>query len=238
MDITHFKKEFTVSDMGITPEAISRVMGYKNNDTPEPVLILIKEAISKIAGFGDIRAEYKIFESITFNNTDKSILISGKAFNLSNIIYNQVKKSSAAALFICTAGKSTDALIRSAKEEKDLLLEYIYDVIGSEIAEAAAAEMEEHLREASKNEGLNISMRFSPGYCGWMLQEQKQLFSFFPDNFCGITLTASSFMSPVKSVSGIIGIGSCQYKSVYQCHICNDRNCIYRNKKLLSGGPR
>jgi hypothetical protein len=227
-----------MGDMGITPEAISRVMGYKHNDTPEPVLILIKEAISKITGFNDIRAEYKIFDNILFNSTDKSITISEKPFILNNIIYNQVKKSTAVALFICTAGKSTDALIRSAKEEKDLLLEYIYDVVGSEIAEAAASKMEDHLREIAQAEGMNISMRFSPGYCGWGLQEQKQLFSFFPDNFCGITLSASSFMSPVKSVSGIIGIGSCQYKSVYQCHICNDRNCIYRNKKLLSGGPR
>jgi len=232
MNITDFKKEFTVSDMGITPEAISRVMGYKHNDTPEPVLILIKEAISKISGFNDIRAEYKVFDNISFNSDDKSILISGKSFSLNSIIYNQVKRSTAAALFICTAGKSSDALIRSAKEENDLLLEYIYDVIGSEIAEAAASEMEEHLREAAKAGGLNISMRFSPGYCGWGLQDQKQLFSFFPGNFCGITLSASSFMSPVKSVSGIIGIGSCQYKSVYQCHICNDRNCIYRNKKM------
>jgi hypothetical protein len=230
MDITDFKAEFSFSDTAITPATISRVMGYEHDDAPEPVLILIKEAISNIYAISDIRAEYKIFDSIALNNKEKTLNISDICFNLKSIIFKQIKESTAMAQFICTAGRSLEELIRSAKKENDILLEYVYDMIGSEIAEAAANKMEEHLREAAQAEGLNISMRFSPGYCGWEVQEQKKLFSFFPDNFCGITLSGSSFMSPVKSVSGIIGIGSCQYKSVYQCHICNDKYCIYRNK--------
>ncbi|MCK7538940.1 MAG: hypothetical protein MZV63_52410 [Marinilabiliales bacterium] len=47
-----------------------------------------------------------------------------------------------------------------------------------------------------------ITNRFSPGYCGWDVAEQHKLFSFFKDNFCGITLTESALMNPVKSVSG------------------------------------
>jgi|WetSurMetagenome_2_1015567.scaffolds.fasta_scaffold22683_3 hypothetical protein len=230
MNITDFKAEFSFSDTLITPATISRVMGYEHDDAPEPVLILINEAISNISSINDIRAEYKIFDSIELNNKEKALYISDVCFNLKSIIFKQIKESTAVALFICTAGRSLEELIRSAKKENDLLLEYVYDIIGSEIAEAAASRMEENLRSVKNNEGLNISMRFSPGYCGWEVQEQKKLFSFFPDNFCGITLSESSFMSPVKSVSGIAGIGACQYKTIYQCHICNDKYCIYRNK--------
>jgi len=38
-------------------------------------------------------------------------------------------------------------------------------------------------------------------------------------------------MKPVKSVSGIIGIGRDVKYAPYQCHACEDKNCIYRNRK-------
>ncbi|MFN2335640.1 MAG: hypothetical protein ABR560_01615, partial [Bacteroidales bacterium] len=58
-----------------------------------------------------------------------------------------------------------------------------------------------------------------------------KLFSFFKDNFCAITLTDSALMNPVKSVSGLIGIGRDVRYTSYQCHICDNKNCIYRNRK-------
>jgi len=68
---------------------------------------------------------------------------------------------------------------------------------------------------------------FSPGYCNWSMAEQQKLFSLLPPGFCGIQLSPSSLMHPIKSVSGIIGIGtSCKQKG-YQCEWCNDKDCIY-----------
>jgi len=75
--------------------------------------------------------------------------------------------------------------------------------------------------------GLHVSESFSPGYCSWDVAEQHKLFSFFPTNFCGITLSDSSLMKPVKSVSGIIGIGSDLNRKVHHCLICNDKTCMY-----------
>jgi hypothetical protein len=232
MDISDFKSEYSIPDLGITPAVISKVMGYSHNDAPEPVLALITDVISQISCFTDVRAEYKIVDDIVFDDSTRTIKVSGITFYLKNIIYSQIKHSSEVALFICTAGNSIEAKTGNAKREKDLLLEYVYDVIGSEIAEVAASKLEAHLRKVKKNEGKNVSMRFSPGYCGWEVNEQKMLFKFFPDNYCHIALTESSFMTPVKSVSGIMGIGSYSFKTNYQCSICKDQNCIYRNRKI------
>ena len=113
----------------------------------------------------------------------------------------------------------------------DLLKGYVYDVIGSEVVEAAADMMQEELKVEAAARGKNITNRFSPGYCGWDVAEQHKLFSFFRDNFCGITLTGSALMNPIKSVSGLIGIGENVKYAPYQCHLCDDRNCIYRNRK-------
>ncbi len=100
-----------------------------------------------------------------------------------------------------------------------------------EVVENAADMMHHELKAEAAVRGKKITNRFSPGYCGWDVAEQHKLFTFFRDNFCGITLTESALMNPVKSVSGLIGIGRDVKYAAYQCHVCNDKNCIYRNRK-------
>lgn len=49
-----------------------------------------------------------------------------------------------------------------------------------------------------------------------------------PDRPCGIELTESSLMYPIKSVSGIIGIGSRVERKPYGCTICRNTACYKR----------
>jgi hypothetical protein len=78
---------------------------------------------------------------------------------------------------------------------------------------------------------MKITNRYSPGYCDWNVGEQHKLFSFFPDNYCGIRLTPSALMDPVKSVSGIIGIGENVKRNDYTCRVCDMKDCIYRRSR-------
>jgi cobalamin-dependent methionine synthase I len=50
-------------------------------------------------------------------------------------------------------------------------------------------------------------MRYSPGYCGMDLRQQQNLFRLVPAESIGITLLPSQLMQPMKSVSGIVGLG-------------------------------
>jgi len=101
-------------------------------------------------------------------------------------------------------------------------------MIGSEVVEAAADKMHEMLCEEMQEIGLKISNRYSPGYCGWDVSEQKKLFQFFPEKYCGIQLLESCLMTPIKSISGIIGIGPYIHFRGYNCGQCEMENCIYR----------
>ena len=78
---------------------------------------------------------------------------------------------------------------------------YIADSLGSIIAEKTADCMEvafEYILE--KN--WKHTNRYSPGYCGWRFGTTK-LFPLFPIAApCGIRLTDSSLMVPIKSVRG------------------------------------
>jgi hypothetical protein len=206
-------------------------MGYEPGTAPEPVTILIREISEELKTTGDIRAEYRLFSDIRLIRDSKTIEIEGVVFNVKPIIFGQIKEADEAALFICTAGPAVGEMSRRSMQEGDLLKGYVYDVIGSEVVENAADSMQEELRAAAASGGRMITNRFSPGYCGWDVAEQHQLFSFFNDNFCGITLTESALMKPVKSVSGLIGIGANVRFAPYQCKLCDDKNCIYRNRK-------
>ena len=206
-------------------------MGYQTGTAPEPVSILINEVTEELLSLGGIKAEYRVFKEISLSRENRSLQVEGITFNVRPIIYRQIKEAEEVALFICTAGPVVGEMCRQSMKDGDLLRGYVYDVIGSEIVEAAADRMQEEMRKSIAALGKEITNRFSPGYCGWDVAEQHKLFSFFKDNYCGITLTESALMNPIKSVSGIIGIGRNVRYTPYQCKLCDDKNCIYRNKK-------
>lgn len=212
-------------------EALERAMGYLPGTAPEPVTELIQEASEELITLGGVKTEYRIFSNIRLWPEDKTVEIEGVIFHVKPIIYSQITDAEEVTLFICTAGPLVGEMSRRSMKEGDLLRGYVYDVIGSEVVECAADTMQDELKKAAGTRGMNITNRFSPGYCGWDVAEQHKLFSFFKDNFCDITLTPSALMNPVKSVSGLTGIGRNVRYTSYQCHKCDDSNCIYRNRK-------
>ena len=160
-----------------------------------------------LSRYAILRLNTELFENIHFDNETKSVTIDNIIFQIKKIVYTQLKKSDSVALFLCTAGQEIGIRSRKAMQERDLLRGYIYDVVGSEIVEAAADLMQADLEKSMLDSGMKITNRYSPGYCGWDVAEQHKLFQLIPDNYCGIKLTPSALMDPVKSISGIIGIG-------------------------------
>ena len=223
--------QFAFSDLKINVVQIEKVMGYKEGESHETISELVQKVLIEAETDFRIRAEYAVFPVAKFNETEKSVEINNLVFNLKKIVYGQIKKSDSIAVFLCTAGEETGIRSRRAMKNGDLLTGYIYDVIGSEIAEAAADLMQNNLRENMASEGKKITNRYSPGYCGWDVTEQYKLFQLMPDNFCGIELNTSALMDPEKSVSGFIGIGEHVRYNRYTCRLCDMKDCIYRRVK-------
>ena len=153
------------------------------------------------------------------------------AFDMGNIILRQLRGSEAYALFMCTAGEEFETFQQRLKTEGDMVRVFIADALGSVIAEKCADQMELTLQESIDKLGWKRTNRFSPGYCGWHVSEQQKLFPQFEGHTCGITLTESSLMVPIKSVSGIIGLGREVRKLDYTCGLCTFEKCYKRKKK-------
>lgn len=222
--------QFDFNDLEINVSQIESAIGYKKGESQEAIAELIDKALKEAGHICRIKAEYRIYDEMEFNETEKSLTVKNVNFNISKIIFGQIKKSDSAAIFLCTAGEEIGIMSRNAMKKKDLLSGYIYDIVGSETVESAADKMQDELQNAMSAESLKITNRFSPGYCGWNVSEQHKLFKLMPDNYCGIRLLPSSLMDPEKSVSGIIGVGNNVKRLPYKCNLCDMKDCIYRRK--------
>lgn len=229
--------QFSFNELGIQPEDLIPLLGFDEGIIPEPFPEIINNALKDAADFCTIRGGYKILKFIEINQKETTIKIENLLFYPSKIITTQLKNSDSTAIFVCTAGEK---ISNHANEilQVDPILSFIFDIIGSVCVEKAMDKIQQYLHAEMQKSGLNISDRFSPGYCEWSVAEQQKLFSLLPDNFCGISLSSSSLMYPIKSVSGIIGIGESLSQKGYQCEWCSDKNCIYgtikrERRKLL-----
>jgi len=226
-------KTFTYDfkDLKLTVDQIERFMGYQPGESTELVADLISDVLKEAETMCSIKTEYKIFEGAHFETDNRSLTIGKQVFDIKKIVYGQLKKSDSIAMFICTAGGEIGIRSKAAMKEGDLLRGYVYDTVGSEVVETAADRMQDELETLMLSSGKKITNRFSPGYCDWDVSEQHKLFSFFPYNFCGIRVTPSALMDPVKSVSGFIGIGENVKRQPYTCSFCDMKDCIYRRSK-------
>lgn len=223
--------KYDVTELGLTTAKIVKTIGYTPEDVPASVIDIIVSTLKESLSLSSVKAEYHIYRHFTIDTESASVAIGNIIFNTRKIILSQLKGASAAVLFLATAGPEIGISSKKQMASGDLLEGYITDVVGSEIVEAAVDLMQETLAREAGAEGLNITNRFSPGYCGWDVAEQHKLFSLIPDNYCGIKLTESALMNPVKSVSGLIGLGREARYRPYSCSRCDSKNCIYRNKK-------
>lgn len=162
-------------------------------------------------------------------------------FNPGSIITARLNHSEALCFFVATAGERFEQYQQQLMRNGDMVRVYIANEIGSMIAESAADCMEEALQEQLTPKGLHRTNRYSPGYCGWDVCEQTLLFSLFPHGQkdapsalptpCGIELSESCLMHPIKSVSGVIGIGHEVKRMQYTCDLCRMPTCYKRKNK-------
>ena len=226
--MTYSTFQYKYEDLDIDLTQIEKVLGYGEGEDRVIVNAEIEGMLNEPELFSNIRAEYRIYENIEFMNTDKSLNINNINFQIHKTVYGQIKKADSLAVILSTAGEEIGIRTRKAMSEGDPLTGYIYDIVGSLVVDAAVNLVQSELEKTVLSGGRKITNRYSPGYCGWDVSEQHKLFRLVPDNFCGIRLTDSALMDPVKSISGIIGIGEKVRFNRNTCRLCDMKDCVYR----------
>ena len=212
------EKTLSFEELGITAADVYEQMGYHDAQpdkaTQQETATILKEVSQWL------RPRFSYF-----------VVNKQPDFEMGNIILRQLRGSEAFALFICTSGLEFETYQHRLKEQSDMVRVFIADALGSVIAEKCADQMEKALQESIEKLGWHHTNRFSPGYCGWHVSQQQLLFPLFQGHTCGVKLTDSSLMIPIKSVSGIIGLGEKVRKLDYTCGLCDFKQCYKRKKK-------
>ena len=215
-------------ELAIDRSIVERDLGYRKGPTPEIVRQLIDEILPEVPLRLTIQCGYRILPQDLVSFTNEGILCGDVQISTGPIIANQLKKSKTVALFVSTAGPLLEQWSRQLMADGDMMKGFLVDAVGSEVADRASEWLEKHLAEHVDPRGWAVTNRYSPGYCDWPVTDQQKLFSFLPPLFCGISLTPSSLMIPIKSLSGIIGLGPDVQRGAYQCSICDLKDCFRR----------
>lgn len=146
------------------------------------------------------------------------------------------------ALFAITLGQPLSAAVAECFAGADFALAYVLDAMASVAADVAAAAAERWYGRALRERGWatpdGAVLRYSPGYCGWDITGQRQLFATLRPDGIGITLNDSCLMQPLKSVSGVLIAGP---RAIHRfppdfdfCERCEERTCRQRLAALAA----
>jgi hypothetical protein len=218
------------SRIQVHPEDIALLLGTKENHHDAHAATLVEQYIGVCRQLMAPSAAC-IYRDTLEADSAEHIAIEGLTFRTGKIVQNMLRQSTRYAFFLVTVGVEPEKLARDLLERGEYLEAYITDLVASALVDSVAACVHEDIRKKADLQGLKVTNRYSPGYCSWDVAEQQKLFTLFPENACGISLSDSSLMNPVKSISGIIGTGPRVTFNEYTCEICPMKTCQFRKPK-------
>lgn len=230
------EKILTYDELDISLHDIYEQMGYQDETPDSSVVYEVSVMLSDIRRWLKPQMAFSVMRGVAETEENSLRLYpdsntEGVIFRCGRIVTRQVRQAEAFCIFVCTAGTEYQELMERLTEEGDMVRLYIAHAIGSVIAERCADNMEQVLQRQIEKLSWRRTNRFSPGYCGWNVSEQRMLFPLFHGHTAGVTLTPSSLMMPIKSVSGIIGLGRDVKYLEYTCGLCDYKDCYKRRNK-------
>ena len=210
MSKIHVERGFAIS---VSRAEIARCLGYGRNQIPPRVAAALDE----------------------IEKTAPALLETACAFRMmtSDEYFHSHYVCHIGALVVClvTIGPQLENAVGRHKDAGDLSRALILDSYGSASAEAAADAAEEFVRAKAGETGLKCSARFSPGYGGWNLAEQKWVFAALGGDALGVRLTEGCMLVPRKSITFAMTIGDqpVDMRDADVCEYCGMVNCRFKH---------
>ncbi len=231
-DDTTFEVEIPFDELPVALDDIGTILGYPVGTVPDHFGEMIDYVLRQLADHGTIRGGFRIIGCERRTYDYDGLYVDQVYFSMHRIVTRALRKSEKAVLFVCTLNANIETWPSESNSKNDPVLQYIIDAISSVAVEKATDLLHDTIGIEMQHRGLRITNRYSPGYCLWPVADQHLLFSLLPPKFCGVTLTESALMIPIKSVSGIIGAGHEVVFAEYLCDVCGVKDCLHRASRL------
>ena len=213
----------------ISKERVFRLLGRKDKE----VSVRLSKKIDKhIAGMEKTIRPKVLYTTKKIRKIEGSTLTLEGGIKLKSAkISKTLCRCDRVTFFLATIGEQIDDVIDTSLRKKKLSDAYIYDAIGSAAVEATVEDFQNKMDKAVKEKDQRTTLRFSPGYCDWKINEQEKVFSVLENDLIDVDLNESYLMAPRKSVSGVFGIGSRKLvdkDETNPCRICGMHTCVAR----------
>lgn len=218
-------------DEPIDASEVLRYLGYPEGVRPRPhIAKTVDTWIEQAHELAEPRATYWMLPVVEKDRRRLCVQSPAGTTEFRGAIGEFLGAAQAVGVFIATAGPRVERRASELMRKGDELGAMVLNAVGAERAEAAEAVVIAELRQAIRPSGLAPTLPYSPGYCGMALGEQQKLFALLDGGAVGVSLTAKCLMRPIKSVSGLIGLGPAPDVAAYgsPCDRCELHNCNMR----------
>jgi hypothetical protein len=228
------KINITIDRIIPSREAVLQDQGIPNpNETPYKIIEIAVNAIKILSGTIEPKT---IFDHCSLSEF-KQIYFGNGNNDSPAPLENIMNKSPNMYLFAVTLGPAISQQIENLFSKNDFALGSMVDSAASLAADLLATTIEEELNMIKTKEHEDeIILGYSPGYCGWHISGQRELFQYLKPESIGITLNNSYLMNPLKSISGVMISAKAEthiFSPKFEfCKLCQTRSCINRMRSL------
>jgi len=213
--------------INLNADEVLERLGYEPESTPQRVRKAVDRAVVLVRDAAEPRAGY---ERVPVEVENGSVLLDGESEIGSKKLRKVLGPCDNTIIFVTSLGPKVDMMIDELQEES-MSDAYIADVAASHAAEWLADKVHNIIGESLDDEEY-MTHRYSPGYCDWHVSDQKVLFGIVDASETGVALDDNCLMSPRKSVSGVIGVGTDDEveEVAIACKFCKNSKCEYRRE--------
>ena len=175
---------------------------HKTDISPEHMAV-VETHIQRAVALCEPKGRYVV---LPVNLSDNVVMVEGikdiKSASLVKLLQNSVEM----VLMGVTVGPMIGEQAHKFVEQGDMTAAVVYDAVGSEMADAAIAFVQNHIQRTIRPQGKRVTRRFSPGYGDVDLTVQKQIFNVLQLTDFGVQLSERYMLIPEKSVIAIAGV--------------------------------
>ena len=131
---------------------------------------------------------------------------------------------------VCSVGSAVDRLIEEAQQARQLFRALILNDMAAWAVDMVRQKLCRSFEDDAQAGGYHVSAPLSPGESVWSVQDQAVIFSLLDASQIEVSLSPSMVMSPIKSLSLILGVGSqpVGVEGASNCDFCTMKDrCAY-----------
>lgn len=218
----------------INKKEVIRYLKYGDQTPDNTVMSLIESCEEELIKKLEPRFVYRVFDIKT--NSDKTVSPEGADIVFEgNDIKAHLEGCSKLVMMCITLTSEADRIIKIAGIT-DKAKALIFDALANAAAEQVCDRVQEMISEELP--GYCQTSRFSPGYGDFPLNTQEQFLNVLDaGRRTGVSLNARYLMTPMKSVTAVVGLSSDELPQKRTgCISCkNKETCEYRKAGIYCG---